>query len=92
MDPGVIQKLNTDKIMEEVGEMAGVPRDVLRPQKEVDQTRANQAKQAQAEKQGQAMMAATQGAKNLSQADPQKLSDLAQQFPTIVQAQQQESV
>lgn len=82
-------KLNVPKLLDEIGDMAGVPRDILRTDEEVQAIQAEQAAQRKAEQDGQAMLAATEGAKNLKDADPQKLQELAQSVGGPIVAAQQ---
>ena len=78
--PDVLDNLDVDKVIRKYADMLGVPPDMLRPEDAVAEVRAEKQKQQQAEKQGQAMLAATQGAKNLGQTDPNNVNQLLGQF------------
>lgn len=65
----ISDKVNSDKMLDRYADDVGVPPDVLNDDSVVAQKRAARAKAAQAQQQGQAMLAATEGAKNLGQAD-----------------------
>ncbi len=82
-------KVDVGKLLEEVGEMAGVPRAILRTEEEVEAIRAERAAAAAAQQNGEAMLAATQGAKNLAGAgiDPQNIGELLNQTGPVVEAQ-----
>lgn len=65
LNPAALDKLDVDQAMDEMGNMLGVPAGVIRSDDEVKVIR-DERKQAQAAaQQQQAMLAATQGAKNL---------------------------
>lgn len=78
--PDVLDNLDVDEIIDKYADMLGVPPSMLRPNDVVASVRAEKQKQQQAEKQGQAMLAATQGAKNLGQTDPNNVQQLLGQF------------
>lgn len=75
--PAALDKINEDAWVDQMGDMLGVSPEVIYSDDQVDQVRQAKAKQAQAQQQGQAMLAATQGAKNLGQTNPANLRDLA---------------
>lgn len=74
--PDVLDNLDVDQMIDKYADMLGVPPSMLRPEDKVAEVRAEKQKAQQAEKQGQAMMAATQGAKNLGQTDPNNLQQM----------------
>lgn len=76
-DPGALDKLNTDVLVDEVAQSAGVNPAAVRSNDEVAKKRRARADAEQAKQQGEAMLAATQGAKNLGNVDPQKISQIA---------------
>ncbi|HHU2814403.1 portal protein [Escherichia coli] len=78
--PEALDKLNIDEAIDSYAEMSGVSPTVILPQEQVEQIRQQRAQQQQQAMAMQAGMAATQGAKNLSQAqtsDPSLLTALA---------------
>lgn len=75
--PDAVDKLDVDVIIDEVARMAGTRPDIIVPQEEVDKLRAQQAKQAEAQQTGEAMLTATEGAKNLGGADPEKIAQMS---------------
>lgn len=75
--PDALDKLDVDKIVDELGRITGVRPDAILSKDEVDAVRHARAKQEEAKQNGEAMLAATQGIKNVSGADPAQLSDLA---------------
>lgn len=85
--PEAIDKIDPDAYMDEVAGITGINPAIILSKDEVTAIRQHRAEQQAAQQNGQAMLAATQGVKNLSSADPQKLSDLAGLFPTSVSAQ-----
>jgi hypothetical protein len=72
-----VEKLNADAIMDELADILGVRPELVLSDDQVNEIRRARAEREQAQQQGEAMLAATQGVKNLSGADPQQLSDLA---------------
>jgi len=72
-----VEKLDADKIVDEVADMLGVRPELVLDEKKVTAVRTAKAEQQQAQQQGQAMLAATEGAKNLAGVEPQRLQDLA---------------
>src|SRR5207247_1467992 len=85
--PDALDKLDPDKIMDELGRITGVPSDTILSEDEVQKTRQAKAVQEHAQQQGQAMLAATQGAKNLSSVEPDKLAQLAGMISPVAAAQ-----
>lgn len=67
--PEVADKLNFDAMMDSYADSVGVAPEVLVPQDEVEQLRMVRAQQQEAQRQAQAMLAAAQGAKTLSETD-----------------------
>lgn len=84
-----LHKLDVGKLLDEVGEMAGVPRTILRTDKEVDAIKQAIAEAEKAKADGEAMLAMTQGAANLGKAgmDTQSLGDNLQSLGPIAAAQ-----
>lgn len=66
--PEVVDNFNSDRAIAEYGELLGVKADIIRSPDEVAELRASRAEQAQAQAQGEAMLATAKGAKDLSQA------------------------
>jgi hypothetical protein len=75
--PEVLDKLDWDRLIDDYAGMLGVNPDEVKSEEVVASVRAARAKQQQAAAQGQAMLAATQGARNLGQADMSGDSALA---------------
>ena len=69
VDPSVLDLVDTEEMVRGYAEMLGTPSTMLRDADEVAQLRAQRAAQEQAQQQGAAMLAATEGARNLAQAD-----------------------
>ena len=65
----ISDKIDYDKMVDAYADDVGVPPNVLTDDDVVAQKRQARAQQAQAAQQGQAMLAASEGAKNLGQAD-----------------------
>jgi hypothetical protein len=87
LDPGVMQKLNGDVIVDEIASMVGAKPSMVRTAEEVKEIRDAQAQKQQMAEQGQAMLAATQGVKNLGSANPQSLQDIASMISPVAAAQ-----
>lgn len=81
-------KLNVPRLLNEVGDMAGVPRDIMRTDEEVEEIQAERAAQMKAQQEGEAMLAATEGIRNVANADPQKLTELQEAMAGSVAAAQ----
>jgi hypothetical protein len=85
--PDALDKLDPDAIIDEIAEMAGVKPQILLSSDEVAKIRKARAQRQQAAEQGQAILAATQGARNLGQVNTQNLQDLAQAVSPAAAAQ-----
>lgn len=85
--PEALDKIDADAVVNEYARITGVPPDVVRSDKEVDEDRKAQAEAAQAKEQGEAMLSATEGARNLGQTDPQNLSQIAGAISPVAAAQ-----
>lgn len=66
LKPSVLDKLDEDKYIDILADVTGISPDVVLAADEVKELRAVRAARQQAMEQGQAMLAATQGAKNLA--------------------------
>jgi len=64
MEPSIIDNFNLDEVVRVVSEVRGMPAKVMRDRKQVEQMRAERAKQIAKEKQIQEGLAASQVAKN----------------------------
>ena len=84
---GALEKINEDAYVDELGDMLGTKPELIYSSDEVDKIRAQKAQLADAQAQGQAMLAATQGARNLQGVEPQKMSELAQMVTPAAAAQ-----
>jgi hypothetical protein len=82
-----IDKIDVDAVMDELADILGVRPDLVLSEDEVMEVRRTKAEQAQAQQQGQAMLAATEGAKNLSASDPEKIQDIARMVSPAAAAQ-----
>lgn len=76
IDPSVIDKLGTDKIIEHVNDSLGNPPDSMRPQEEVDKLRQARSQAAQEDKKMEQLKQQADAAKKLSQADTSKKNAL----------------
>lgn len=85
--PDAVDKLNVDAIMDELADMLGIKPDLILSADEVAEIREAKAAQAQAQAQGEAMLAATEGAKNLKDVDPQQIQDVAATLSPAAAAQ-----
>jgi hypothetical protein len=72
-----IDKINSDAYIDELGDILAIKPDLIYSDDEVAKMRQEALQQQQAQQQGQSMLTATEGAKNLSGVDPQKISDIA---------------
>lgn len=63
--PDAVEKLNSDEIVDEIAEMAGIKPDMVLSDDQVAEKRAERQAREQAAVQGEALLNATQGAKNL---------------------------
>lgn len=82
-----LDKIDVDKAVDHYAEGAGVPADVVRSSEEVAKVRQARAEREAAKEQGDAAMAATEGARNLSGVEPGKLRDLAESVAPAAAAQ-----
>lgn len=82
-----LDKLDEDGIVDELVTILGVPAKLVMSEDEVEKMRRAKAEQAQAAQQGEAMLKMTEGAKNLSAADPAKLKELGGMLPPAAAAQ-----
>lgn len=82
-----LDKLNADVIVEEIGRISGVRPDAVLSEDEVNKLRKVRAEQEQQAQQGEAMLQGAKGLKDLSSADPQKLSEIAQAISPVAAAQ-----
>lgn len=71
--PDALDNIDGDAVMKELARMTAVPPKLMRDEEQVEQLRQARAEQEQAQQQGASMLAATQGAKNLGQTDPDNL-------------------
>jgi hypothetical protein len=81
-DPSVLDKIDTDRLIEHVGEAAGVPPDVIKPQDEVDKIRSARAAQQKAVADAERAKTESAAALQLSKTDtrgPNALTDLQRQ-------------
>lgn len=69
--PTIMDKVDTDQVMDEVAAMLGVPPGVVRTDEEVAAIREERAKAQQAQQQAEQATVAAQGAKTLSETDTQ---------------------
>lgn len=68
-DPSVLDKVDSHQLAEIYADICSIPSKAIRPEKLVQIIQAQKAQQVAAEHKASMMMAATQGARNLSQAD-----------------------
>lgn len=87
MFPQVLDKVDHDVVINELQKITGVKPDMVRQQKVVDEIRAERAAKEQAMQEGQAMLGATEGVKNLRGADADNLSQLMGSLGPIAEAQ-----
>lgn len=87
ISPDVVDKINTDAVVDHFAEMLGVPNDVVRTDEEVKALREARAKRQQIAEEGQAALDATQGAKNLGGVDASKLTDVLGALGPVAGAQ-----
>lgn len=64
--PGVLKKVNELKVIDRYGDMLGIPNELLRTDKEVEDMQAEEVRRMQQQQAMQDAMAATQAAKNLA--------------------------
>jgi hypothetical protein len=82
-----IDKVNSDAIMDELADILGVRPELVFSDDQVEAIRSAKLEQQQQQQQSQQMLAATQGVKNLSSAEPQRLADLASMVSPAAAAQ-----
>lgn len=75
--PEVLDKLNSDAIVESMAVTMGVDPDFVMDQKQVESIRSKRAEAEQAAQQGEAMVQGAKGLKDASQTDTEKLQELA---------------
>lgn len=75
--PEALDKVDSDAIVDELGEILGIRPDIIRSPEQVEEVRRAKAQQAEAAQTGEAMVRATEGMKNMSASDPQKVSEMA---------------
>ena len=85
--PEAMDKLDVDNAIDEFAKITGVRSDVIRSDQEVEAIRAERAKAEQMQREGEAALAATQGAKNLGQADVGNLQEIASAITPVAAAQ-----
>lgn len=85
--PEALDKINVDAIVDELADMLGIKPELVYADEEVEAIRAAKAERQQAMDQGQAMLAATEGAKNLGQTDAQNLEEMATLISPVAAAQ-----
>ncbi len=82
--PDIIDKVGFDAMVDELQRITGIRADTVLDQIEVDQIRQARAHQEQMQQQGMAMLAATEGMKNLGSTDPQNLQQNAGMFAPLM--------
>lgn len=83
-DPSVLDKIDTDRLIEHVGEAAGVPPDVIKSQDDVDKIRQARGAQQKAMQDAERAKTEAVAALQLSKTDtqgPNALTDLQRQAP-----------
>ena len=85
--PDVLDKVDFDIVVDEYARITGIRPDAVLSKDEVAKVRGQRAQQEQAKQEGEAMLAATQGIRNVSGADPAKLSELAGMMSPVAAAQ-----
>lgn len=78
--PDALDSLNVDEMQRERADMMGIKPGLLNDSKTIANMRQQRAQAAQAQQQGQAMAQAAPAVQKLSQANPQNLRDLLNQF------------
>ena len=76
LKPDILDKIDLDAVADEMAKITGVPPNVMVSDADVEEVRQARAQAEQANREGQALLSATEGAKNLQGADPQQLSDV----------------
>jgi hypothetical protein len=72
-----VEKINADNVVDDLAEMLGLRPELVYSEDQVQAIRGEKAKRQQAQDQGAAMLAATEGARNMAGVEPQKLQELA---------------
>lgn len=75
--PDGVEKLQVGAIMDELANILGVKPDLVVSKEDFEAMKEARAQQEQAQQQGQAMLQATEGIRNMGNADPQKMGELA---------------
>ena len=75
--PEILDKVDMDQVIDEYGDMLGVPSKIVRPDEMVTAIRQQRADAARQQQQGENLMRAAQGAKTLSEADTSRESVLS---------------
>lgn len=81
--PEVMDKLNTDKVVETMGDMLGVPSSLIVPDDQVAQIRQQRAAQAEAQQQAQNALAVANSAKTLSETDTENPNGLTRLLGSV---------
>lgn len=68
-NPELIDKIDTDQLIDIYGDLCSVPPGIVRPDEDVESLRAGRQKQIQAQQSAEAMQQTTGAVKNLAQAD-----------------------
>jgi len=76
LKPDVLDKIDLDAVADEIARITGVRPDTMVSDDEVEEIREARARAEAAQREGEALLSATEGAKNLQGADPQQLSDV----------------
>lgn len=87
IDAEVVDKIDADALVDELQRVTRVPPAIVLSAEKAAARRKARAQLQQAEQDGQAMLAATQGMKNLSGVEPAKLSQIMGSLPPVAQAQ-----
>lgn len=75
--PEVLDKIDSDKIVDELAEILGIRPEIVRTDEQVEARRKAKAARQQAAEQGEALATGARAIKDASGADPAKLQDLA---------------
>jgi hypothetical protein len=87
MMPEAFDKIDVDVVVDEIARITGVRPDCVVSDDNVEAIRRQKAEEEQARIQGESMLAATEGAKNLANVEPQKLTELASAISPAAAAQ-----
>lgn len=68
-DPSVLDKIDTDRMIEHVAESAGTPPDIIVPQEDVQDIRKSRAEQQQQQQQSEQLATQAEASKKLSETD-----------------------